>query len=385
MLVEIVAGDADPAHGGFPMRVHAILQMLAQFARVRCILTTQSSHREIPGVEYEFQPIRETAIDKAGRLLSYYSTRSPGRRPSEIPDVIFVESLDLFRFARDLPDIPVVLDEHNIYWNQLPYEITNSGMFKTPFGQWPVLRGALVPWLLLRARDFETRAIRSAEAVLVTSERDRQVILSRMNDVASKVAVLPNCIDVRAWSSVGEEAPTPVVLFVGSFDYVPNRDAAQIIADVIAPKIPEAEFVLIGDDPPSLANRPPNVTITGHLPDIAPALGRAWVCIAPLVRGSGTRIKVLTYLAAGKAVVSTTKGCEGLRLENERHLLIRDDLADFTDSLRELLQDPSLRHRLGAAGQAQMEALYDWRAHAAGLKQIVTRVATPQPERAVVA
>ena len=36
------------------------------------------------------------------------------------------------------------------------------------------------------------------------------------------------------------------------------------------------------------------------------------VCVCPLFSGGGTRLKLLEYMAAGKAIVSTKKGAEGI-------------------------------------------------------------------------
>ena len=82
--------------------------------------------------------------------------------------------------------------------------------------------------------------------------------------------------------------------------------------------------------------------------------------IAPLLSGSGTRFKILEAWAAGRAVVSTTLGAEGLARVDGEHLLLADDPDDFADAVLRLWNDPPLRARLGEAGRAHYEDRFTW-------------------------
>ncbi len=89
-----------------------------------------------------------------------------------------------------------------------------------------------------------------------------------------------------------------------------------------------------------------NVRLTGYLPDIRPAVSSSAVCIVPLRQGAGTRLKILEAMALGTAVVSTTKGAEGLAVENGTHLLIADTPSAFADAVIQLLQDEALNQKI---------------------------------------
>ncbi len=62
----------------------------------------------------------------------------------------------------------------------------------------------------------------------------------------------------------------------------------------------------------------------------------------------------------GKAVVSTSLGCEGLDVVSGEHLLIGDKPQDFARAVVELLQDDGRRASLGIAGRALAEREYSW-------------------------
>ena len=58
-----------------------------------------------------------------------------------------------------------------------------------------------------------------------------------------------------------------------------------------------------------------DIEVTGHVPDIRPYVDRAACMIAPLRVGGGTRLKILDGWSMGKAIVSTSIGCDVLRAD----------------------------------------------------------------------
>ena len=376
MRVEVITPSADPDHGGFGIRVHSLISMFSQFADVNVVLTDWFAGRRVPGVDYEVFPRRETPWTRLQRLRSYYGVKFPPRGPREPPDLVVVESPDLIGLHQYGPRVPMVLDEHNVYWNLLGYDLVNAPFFRSWLGRRRTVRRTLIPRILERAKQFEVQAIRGSAATLVTSDRDREAILAECPDAAPKLRVLPNCLDVREVPPMPEPARSEEVLFVGDFGYVPNQEAAEFIACTLAPALPQARFILAGSNPPSWATGP-NVVATGRVPDLSGYLRNAAVCIAPLAHGSGTRIKILTYFAAARPVVATTKAAEGLPVEDGKHLLIRDDPAEFRAAVQGLLKNPEERRRLAASGRELVETQFDWRVHVQTLRDLAVATAAP--------
>ena len=81
----------------------------------------------------------------------------------------------------------------------------------------------------------------------------------------------------------------------------------------------------------------------------------------PIRVGGGTRLKILDSWAMGKAVVSTSVGCEGLETVDGHNILIRDDPTDFAAAVLQVLRDRDLRNRLGHEGRRTVEQHYAWR------------------------
>jgi len=347
--------------------------MFAEFARVRVILTDWFGGIRVPGVAYEERPLRDTTWTRLGRMRTYYKTDFP-RDFASSTDIAVVETLDLWGLAEQFEAKARVLDEHNVYWDLLKYDMGRAPFFSSGIGMNPTVQRLLQPYLWRRAKAYELRALRTADATLVTSQPDRARILEELPGLASRVQVLPNAVDTDRYPDLSDAETTDEIVFVGNYNYAPNRQAAEFIADRLAPHLPGMRFLLVGAHPPVLLPDRPNVTVLGHVPDLNETLRRAAVCVAPLFQGSGTRLKILTYLASGKAVVATRKAAEGLDVSDGVDILLRDDEAGFREALTDLLHDPDRRRTLGKNGRRLVRERYDWRAHVAPLRDLSERL-----------
>jgi glycosyltransferase involved in cell wall biosynthesis len=127
--------------------------------------------------------------------------------------------------------------------------------------------------------------------------------------------------------------------------------------------VPHASLHLLGknsaEDRARFSNHPA-VTCNGYVPDIRPPFAEAACSVVPIRVGGGTRLKILDAWAMGKAVVSTTVGCEGLAARDGENILVRDEPAAFADAVVRVLTEPDLRVRLEANARRTAEACYAW-------------------------
>jgi glycosyltransferase involved in cell wall biosynthesis len=156
-------------------------------------------------------------------------------------------------------------------------------------------------------------------------------------------------------------------VFSGNLEYHPNVEAVRWFRTKIWPRVreraPEVEWRLLGSKPEAVAaftGGDPRIRVVGPVADAIEHLAEAKVCLAPLLSGSGTRFKILEAWAAGRAVVSTTLGAEGLGARDGEHLLLADNPDDFADAVLRLCNDSALRARLGDAGRAWYCDRYTW-------------------------
>jgi glycosyltransferase involved in cell wall biosynthesis len=272
-------------------------------------------------------------------------------------DAVLFESVIVAGY-RLPPGVRRIIDQHNIEFEVLLRAYQQD---RAP------LRRAY-DWLEYRQlKPRELARCRAADLVLVTSARER-ALLERWAP-GCRVRVVHNGVDLppaTPGDAATQEVPNRLV-FTGTFTYYPNTQAVEYFAErcwhAIRRQVPSATWEIVGRDPPPEVVRLgalPGVRVTGTVPSVAPHLAAAAVAVVPLLAGGGTRLKILDALVAGKAVVSTSLGCEGLDVEPGRHLLVADDPAAFADAVVALLGDPARRAALGAAGRALVEERYQW-------------------------
>ncbi|MGD8736862.1 MAG: glycosyltransferase, partial [Anaerolineae bacterium] len=301
------------------------------------------------------------------------------------PDVVEVEGIELAQYLfqvaaqRARSNVPLlVFDDHNAEYvlQQRAFE-TDARQVRSlagPASNWlRRLVGAVysyVQWRRLRA--YERRACLAADRVVAVSEADAAAI--RELDAGLRPIVVPNGVDVAFYADPGPSLTEGMgpgsrdLVFTAKMDFRPNVDAVLWFAHEVMPlvqrEISEARFWAVGKDPhPRLAAlaEDPAVVLTGWVEDVRPYIAGAGIYVVPLRIGGGTRLKVLEAMAMGKAIVSTSLGCEGFELASDQELLLADTPAEFAAAVVTLLRDAERRKRLGRAARRLAETRYDWR------------------------
>ena len=192
------------------------------------------------------------------------------------------------------------------------------------------------------------------DTLLVASEEDR------LRVDHPRACVYPNALPEIEQPDVPEEN---CIVFSGNLEYHPNVEAVRWFRDNVWPHIGGAEWRLVGRNGHAvqkLLRGNARIRVIGPVTDAMTEIARAKICIVPLLSGSGTRFKILEAWAAGRAVVSTSIGAEGLGACNGEHLVIANDPAEFASAINKLLEDAALRRRLGEAGRELYLENYTW-------------------------
>ena len=243
----------------------------------------------------------------------------------------------------------VVLDLHNV----------ESELARTHAraARWPA------SWVSAQfAQDYahlESSWLPEFNAVLVASDDDLRHISH------AHAAVYPNALPLVERPTV--TAPAHALIFTGNLEYHPNVAAVRWFLQEVWPRIRERdatlEWRLAGVNPHAIAERvlgDPRIRVLGPVPDAMATIAEAKVAIVPLLSGSGTRFKILEAWAAGRPVVSTTIGAEGLDARSGEHLLIADGAPAFAEAVLRVLADSALAERLANAGHALYRERFTW-------------------------
>jgi glycosyltransferase involved in cell wall biosynthesis len=236
--------------------------------------------------------------------------------------------------------------------------------------------------LYILTKEYEKRIYPYIDACLVVTEEDKQ-LLEELNPII-KCNVLPCGIDTdyfRPDAEVGEDEAS--LVFVSGMSSYPSK--VNVLSfyrntfPLIRNEIPSVQLYLVGRDPIREIidlGRDPNVIVTGFVDDVRPYLAKASVIIAPLVLGTGIKLKVLEAMAMGKPVVTTSVGIQGIVGVNGRDCIVSDDPHEYACHVVKLLKDPGLRATLGRNARSNMERIYSWTRIAGNFNDIMLRTLT---------
>ncbi len=304
--------------------------------------------------------------DMAHRLFSpAFTARLWQMLQADEFDIVQIEGIELARYLPAIrqgsPRSKIVFDDHNA---ETELQRRNFLTDLRQSRRW--VAAAYSAEQVRRLRKFERWVCQQADWVTAVSHPDK-VHLEQLTNGRTPITVIPNSLDVVPFLLEAADAIPSDIVFSGKMDYRPNVDAVLWFVDEVWPIVrrerPSTTFTIVGQKPHvrlARLNNEPGITLTGWVDRVEPYLAGAKVFILPFRVGSGTRLKLIEAMAAGKAVVSTAVGAEGFPVVDNREIRLVDDVMGFGTAVLHLLNHPEERQRLGQAAQ-QFARQYDWR------------------------
>jgi glycosyltransferase involved in cell wall biosynthesis len=196
------------------------------------------------------------------------------------------------------------------------------------------------------------------------SKDDQKKILKLLPNL--NTAILPNGVDTNYFTKIEGELEDKIT-FLGGLSHPPNLTALRYFLKSIYPYIkrefPKFRFLILGN--PGEVN-PEEFIIDsqiehlGFVEDSRPYLSNS-IFIAPLLSGSGTRLKILEAMSLECPVVATPIACEGITAENYKDIIIADNPKDFAREVVNLLKNKELRREIGKNARSLVVEKYDWK------------------------
>lgn len=266
-----------------------------------------------------------------------------------------------------------ILDEHKVESLEL-FEQAYSSV-----RQWPK---AL---LAAQCSRYEEKLCSAADMVVTSSE----INASRLHKLAPQVPiyVIPNSVDGKAYSKSRTQAGE-TLLFSGTLNQPANIQGLTWFCDEVLPRLKAAlqgklpRIVVAGANPsPELTRmlEEAGVEVRANPSSTLPLLRQAAIVFVPIRSSGGTRFKILEAMAAGRAIVSTGRGAEGLVLAPTHDIWIADQADGFTSAILRLLRNPELRQQIGANAARTIERNYDWECTRPLLEQLLSKLEAKRP------
>jgi glycosyltransferase involved in cell wall biosynthesis len=260
-------------------------------------------------------------------------------------DIIQLETLQMATYLdiiHKYSKAPVVLRAHNIehkIWQRIAENCSN------PF------KRIYLNHLYRALRRFEIGTLNKMDGIVAITPVDARNFdrLSHSTNIVS----IPFGINLESLPENPVQPEEASLFHIGTMNWFPNEEGIKWLINEVWPgvtkRLPDIELHLAGRYMPEwlLKLSAPRVTVEGEVPDVWEYMQRFSIMVVPLFSGSGIRIKIVEAMAAGKAIITTSIGAEGINYENGQHLLIAKDARSFAEAIVKLCNDKTLRDSLG--------------------------------------
>ncbi|MEX2575826.1 MAG: glycosyltransferase family 4 protein [Halofilum sp. (in: g-proteobacteria)] len=272
-------------------------------------------------------------------------------------DLVHLDMITLGSYRELFGDTPVTLGHHNVESHLLQRRAENTA---NPITRWYFAQEGR------RLARYEQEQCSRYALNITCSELDRE----RLHEITpeSRTEVIPNGVDLEYFRPHdGAEQPDRLI-FAGMLNWLPNRRAVEYIAHELWPRIkasrPDACIDIVGPNPPesvlALARQDRNFVVHGYVDDVRPYIDAAAVYLCPIKDGGGTKLKLLDAFAMRKAVVADPISCEGIEVEDGKHVILASEPDEYVAAIERLLTDASERARVGHSAQEFVQRNYSF-------------------------
>lgn len=226
---------------------------------------------------------------------------------------------------------------------------------------------------------------------ICVGESERAAGLAARTCRNDRTVVIRNAVDVAAAPKARHAGGTPRIIMVGRLQ--PPKDPVTLVRAFARLRRESFAAVVVGDGParPMLETEIRRlgldgaVELAGECCDVPERLAGADVFVLSSSQ-EGLPLSILEAMAAGLPVVATAVGgIPELVVDGQTGFLVpRGDAEALAAALARLIDDRALRRRLGTAGRARAEALFDLpsfhRAHVELYSRELARRGLPAPD-----
>ncbi len=247
--------------------------------------------------------------------------------------------------------IPCVLDMHNVLWQARARELDGLS--------------TIAPWAMQiqinRYKRREEQTWSRFDGIVAISFGELEYVLSRVPS-STTVFYAPMGVDIANWPFRREVREPPRVVYYGGLGNRHNQLGVQRCAQQIMPRVwtsfPEAEFWIVGTNPPAeilKLTRDQRIHVTGFVERPQDLLATMSVALCPWSGRFGFRSRLVELMSAGVPVVATPDAVFGMGLAENHTVLTAESDVELAGHVMTLLSTPESANQLSRRGRRVVE------------------------------
>lgn len=202
-------------------------------------------------------------------------------------------------------------------------------------------------YLQLQAKklfEFEKTRMPSVDAIVAISHADILFYQQHLPNITLHHA--PTGIDISTNNFIAANVDYSTIFFLGGLDWLPNIEGLEWFIDKVFPKIllekPSVKLHIAGRNGDERWQKLSNEHIIyhGEVENAQTFVGDKYICIVPLLSGSGMKIKIVEAMNNHKPVVTTAKGIQGMPAGTDLHCYVSGNAQQFADNVIQLFESP---------------------------------------------
>ncbi len=274
--------------------------------------------------------------------------------------------------ARVLTRIPVVFDSHTLLEGELPfYDLHLGRNLKRNVGLW-----------------LDRNMPRLAHHVIAVSESICKWYIEQAKLPPQKLSLIPNGVEVEHFSRAqGDGGHAGIILgFSGNSAEYQGVEHMLRALHQLSLRNDNLSLRLYSSDDFSAYDVLIEKLGIRHLIEIIPTdfvslpehLAEADILLNPRWGGDGYPLKLLNYMAAGKAIVSFRGTAHDLKHMETGWVVEKPDPVEFANGIQYLIEHPELRQKLGQNARKYVETHFTWRSRGQTLTNLYANILGPK-------
>jgi hypothetical protein len=195
--------------------------------------------------------------------------------------------------------------------------------------------------IILLTKYFEKLIFRLSDFATVVSRLDQNRIKKLYN---LKSYILENGINIKRLKKKKPKfsLPKKYYMFIGSYWFLPNKEAIDLLIDKIHPKIkkefPKYKLVITGEGFPKEKIKKNQIIYFNNInkKSLNYIISKSSFLLFPLKKATGTKLKVIESLALGKQIITNNHGVQGIKLISKEQPLIYKNKKEIINHIKKI-------------------------------------------------